>query len=89
MHYAFFVFSLQSMHDYDLKTLISRFMEDVKKWRRNFLSLSELGYSREELGSRRVRLHLTKQIEIIAIDIERTRIHFLSKIFVAVAVVVS
>ena len=27
----FFVFSLQSMHDCDLKTLISRFMEDVKK----------------------------------------------------------
>ena len=53
----FFVFSLPSLQDYDVKTLISRFMEDVNKWRGNFLSLSELGYGREELGSRRVRLH--------------------------------
>ena len=76
----FFVLSLPSLHDYDVKSLISRFMKDVNKWRRNFLSLSELGYGREESGSR------SKRTGIIAIEIERTQINFLSNIFVAVAV---
>ena len=42
------------------KCLISRFMECVNKQRRNFISLSELGYGPSEFNSRRVRLHLTK-----------------------------
>ena len=39
--------SLPSLHDYCVKikcSLISRFMEDVNKRQRNFLSLSVLGY---------------------------------------------
>ena len=42
------------------KCLISRFMEDVNKQRRNFISLSVLGCGPKEFNSRRVRLHLTK-----------------------------
>ena len=43
-----------------LKSLISRFMENLNKSRRNFLFSSERGYSCWEFDSRRVRLHLTK-----------------------------
>ena len=42
------------------KCLIWRFMEDVNKQRRNFISLSELGYGPLKFSFRRVRLHLTK-----------------------------
>ena len=42
------------------KCLISCFMEDVNKQRRNFISLSELGYGPLKFSFRRVRLHLTK-----------------------------
>ena len=43
-----------------LKSLISRFMENLNKSRRNFLFSSERGYGCWEFDSRRVRLHLTK-----------------------------
>ena len=42
------------------KCLISRFMEDVNKQRRNFISLSELEYGPLKFSLRRVRLQLTK-----------------------------
>ena len=42
------------------KCLISRFMEDVNKQRRNFISLSELEYGSLKFSFRRVRLQLTK-----------------------------
>ena len=42
------------------KCLISCFMEDVNKQRRNFISLSQLGYGPLKFSFRRVRLHLTK-----------------------------
>ena len=45
------------------KCLISRFTEDVNKQRRNFIYLSVLGYGPKEFNSRRVRLHLTKQVD--------------------------
>ena len=38
------------------KCLVSIFMEDVNKLRRNFLSLSDLEYGSQEFNSRRVRL---------------------------------
>ena len=61
-------------------------MEDVNKQRRNFISLSKLGYRPLKFSFRRVRLHLTsKWVEIIAIETERTQIHFLSDVLVAVA----
>ena len=43
-----------------LKCLILRFMGDVNKQRRNFISLSELGYGPLKFSFRRVRLHLKK-----------------------------
>ena len=42
------------------KYLISCFMENVNDRRRNYISLSELGYSHLKFSFRRVRLHLTK-----------------------------
>ena len=40
--------------------LISRFIEDVNKQRRDFISLSELEYGPLKFSFRMVRLHLTK-----------------------------
>ena len=61
-------------------------MEDVNKQRRNFISLSKLGYCPLKLSFRKVRLHVTsKWVEIIAIETEGTQIHFLSDVLVAVA----
>ena len=42
------------------KCLISRFMENVNKQRRNFISLSELEFGPLKFSFRRVRLQLTK-----------------------------
>ena len=53
---------------------------------RNFISFSELGYGPLKFSFRRVRLHLTSRwVRIIAIMTERTQIHFLSYVLVAVA----
>ena len=61
-------------------------MENVNKQRRNFISLSELGYGPLEFNLRRVCLHLqSKWVGIIAIKTERTQIQFLSDVLVAVA----
>ena len=61
-------------------------MEDVNKQRRNVICLSLVGYDASEFNSRRVRLHLTKQVVgIIAIKTERTQIHFLRDVLIAVA----
>ena len=60
-------------------------MEDVNKQRRNFISLSKLGYCPLKFSLRRVRLHLTsKWVEIIAVETKGTQIHFLSDVLVAV-----
>ena len=60
-------------------------MEDVNKERRNFISLSKLGYCPLKFSFRRVCLHLTsKWVEIIAIETKGTQIHFLSDVLVAV-----
>ena len=63
------------------KCLISRFMEDVNKQRRNFISLSELGYQLLKIKLQADRLHSVwqrKWVGIIAFKTERTQIHFLS-----------
>ena len=59
-------------------------MGDVNKQRRNFVSLSETGYGLLKLSFRRIRLYLTKWVGIIAIKTERTQIHFLNDVFLAV-----
>ena len=60
-------------------------MEDVNKQRRNFISLSELGYGPLKFSFMRVRLVLTKyvRVRIIAVKTERMQIHFLRDILVA------
>ena len=60
-------------------------MEDVNKQRRNFISLSELGYGPLKFSFMRVRLVLTKyvRVRIIAVKTERMQIHFLSDVLVA------
>ena len=61
-------------------------MEDVNNQRRNFISLSELGYGPKEFYSRRVLPHLTsKWVGIIAIKTEKDAIHFLSDVLIAAA----
>ena len=57
-------------------------MEDVNKQRRNFISLSELEYGPLKFSFRTVRQQL---VGIIAIKTEKTQIHFLSDVLVAVA----
>ena len=44
------------------KCLISRFLKDVMKQRRNYIPLFELGYGHLKFSFRRVRLHLTKHV---------------------------
>ena len=60
-------------------------MEDINKQRRNFISLSELGYGPLKFSFMRVRLVLTKyvRVRIIAVKTERMQIHFLSDVLVA------
>ena len=60
-------------------------MEDVNKQRRKFISLSELENGPLKFSFRSGRQQLTKWAEIIAIKTERTQIHFLSDVLVAVA----
>ena len=62
-------------------------MENVNKQRRNFISLSELEYGPLEFIFREV-LYIWQSnmwVGIIAIKIERTQIHFLEDVLVAVA----
>ena len=73
--------------------LISRCTEEVHKRRRNYLPLSELGYGSLEFNLWRVRLYMSqsKWLGVIAIKIEKTRIHeftfsFFSDVFSSVAV---
>ena len=44
------------------KCLISRFLKDVMKQRRNYIPLFELGYGHLKFSFRRVRLYLTKHV---------------------------
>ena len=67
------------------KCLISRFIKGIKKQRRNSIPLFELGYGHLKFSFRRVRLHLASTwVGITAMKTERTQIHFLSDILVAV-----
>ena len=62
VHHAFWYSSFLFLHDYDVKIPNFAFygLESVYKQRRNFISLSELGYGPLKFSFRRVRLHLTK-----------------------------
>ena len=61
------------------KSPVSCFMEDVNKHRRNFISLSELGYQLLKIQLQADRLHSVRQskwVGIIALKTERMQIHF-------------
>ena len=83
LHHAFFFFSyisLPSLHDFE------RFMGDANKWRRNFfLSLNLNVVVRNSAPKEFACIWQRTRVEIIRIEIERTQIHFLSDVFVAVA----
>ena len=57
VHHAFLYISLPLLYDYDVKCLVSRFMEDVNKRRQTFLSLSKLECGPEVINSREIGLH--------------------------------
>ena len=60
-HFCIFLCCFCRLRREIIKCLISRFTEEnVNKQRRNFISLSELGYGPLEFKFRRVRLYLTK-----------------------------
>ena len=61
-------------------------MEKVYEQRRSFISLSELDYGPLEFNFRRFFATFDKvsQVGIIAIETERTQIHFSSDVFFAV-----
>ena len=83
VHHAFFFFSyisLPSLHDFE------RFMGDVNKWRRNFfLSLNFNVVVRNSAPKEFACIWQRTRVEIILIETERTQIHFLREVFVAVA----
>ena len=89
VHHTFFQCKLLRLHctNTTWKCLISPFMEDVNKLRRGFLFPSELGYVSKEFNSRRVRLHKSKWVQVIAKKIEGTLYHFLSDLFAATGAV--
>ena len=63
-------------------------MENVKKQRRNFISVSELEYAMVPWNSTSggfAYIWQSKWVGIIAIKTEKTQIHFLSDVLVAVA----
>ena len=65
----------------------ARLKEYVNRQRRNFLSLSELGYgpARNSTPGEFANIWQSKSVGIIAIKTERTQIHFLRDVLVAVA----
>ena len=63
-------------------------MECVNKQRRNYISLSELGHGPLDFNSTSgefAYIWQSKWVGIIAIRTERTQIHFLNDVLVAVA----
>ena len=69
-----------------LKCLISRFVEDVNT-RQLSVSFPELLYSPSEFNSKTICPHMTNETRWNKRD--KARIHFLTDVFVAVAVVVA
>ena len=88
VNHAFLYISLLSLHDYDVKYLISRFTEDVNKRRRIFVSLSKLEYGPQEINSGEIRLHLSFSADWNKRDnVWKTRMPFQTYVFATVAVV--
>ena len=78
--FFFSYISLPSLHDFE------RFMGDANKWRRNFfLSLNLNVVVRNSAPKEFACIWQRTRVEIILIETERTQIHFLRDVFVAVA----
>ena len=86
VHHAFLYISFPFLPDYDVKMPNFAFMEEINKQQRNFISLSELGsmviWNSASGGF--VYIWWSKWVRIIAIKTEKTQIHFLSDVLVAV-----
>ena len=89
VHHTFWTFLCRHYTTKTWKCLLSRFMENVNKRRRNFFSLSKLESGPQEINSKEIRPHSTFSVPIgiSATKFEKTRIHFKSDFFAAVAVV--
>ena len=93
VQHAFLYISLSSLHDYNVKMPNFTFCGGRKRATTKFFFLSlnldmvVRNAASEEFAC--IILWQSKWVEKIGIEIERTRIHFLADVFVAVAVVVS
>ena len=87
VHHTFLYISFPFLHDYDVKMPYFAFIEEVNKQQRNFISLSEFGsvviWNSASGGF--AYIWWSKWVGIIAIKTEKTQIHFLSDVLVAVA----
>ena len=82
MHHAFFVFSLPSLHDYDVRCIISRFVQDVITRQRLSFSFPEPRYCLLEFNSK-------KNCQKNALKFEAAQLYLLSDYFATVAIVVT
>ena len=86
MHHTFLYISFPFLPDYDVKMPNFAFMGDINKQQRNFVSLSELGSTViwNSASGGFVYIWWSKWVRIIAMKTEKTQIHFLSDVLVAV-----
>ena len=82
-----FYISVESLKDYDVKLPKFTFCGGVDRTQRLSSSFPELPYTPLEFNSRKIRQHFAKLTRWIKFEAART--HFLSDVFVAVAVTVA
>ena len=88
MHHTFWYNSLPSLHDYDVKVPYFTFSGGRKQATTNFLCFSNLKYCPQETNSGTfAHIWHFQQFGINAKNFEKTRIHFNSDGFAAVAIV--
>ena len=87
MRYNYFVHFLPFLHDYDVKMHKFAFCGERKQPTTKYVALSELGYGPLEFKFGRIRLHLANYVgrSNRAIKTDRTQIHILNDVLVAVA----
>ena len=90
VHHAILYISLPSLHNYDVNSLISRFIDNVSIRRRISLSRFKLGYFlKNSTPGEFAYIKHSDRVGIIALKFHRSRSHFLSDVFAALAVVAS
>ena len=90
VHHAILYISLPSLHNYDVNSLISRFIDKVNIRRRISLSRFKLGHflKNSTPGEFAYTKH-SDRVGIIALKFNRSRSHFLRDVFAPLAVVAS